>query len=228
MKVEPTTSSAIKQNLNGIKRISKERIFIELHKILDNKNILNINESGNLREIFSMVFPELLYLKRLERLKKIYNYSEINRDILLAVLLIDDQNNHEYFIHKYNVPNKIKDSLEKFNKHLAVLKNDKEFFGKDLKRNVYTFGKSYLISLNLINYAINFKLKFHDFKKNVKEILKTKVPLFPIDGEFLKKKGMTQGQSLGSVLKILEKEWLNNNFKISDDKIQQIIKMNSN
>ena len=56
MKVEPTTSSAIKQNLNGIKRISKERIFIEPFKILDNKNILNINDSGNLREIFSMVF----------------------------------------------------------------------------------------------------------------------------------------------------------------------------
>ena len=60
--VEPTTSNAIKQNLDGIKKISKERILIELMKILDLQNFLKINESGNLKEIFSMIFPEFLYL----------------------------------------------------------------------------------------------------------------------------------------------------------------------
>ena len=59
--VEPTTNNAIKQNLNGIKKISKERILIELLKILDLQNFLKINESSNLREIFSMIFPEFLY-----------------------------------------------------------------------------------------------------------------------------------------------------------------------
>ena len=70
--VEPTTSDAIKQNLDGIQKISKERILIELLKILSLKNFLTINQSSNLREIFSMIFPEFLYLNRLERLKKIY------------------------------------------------------------------------------------------------------------------------------------------------------------
>ena len=51
--VETTTSNAIKQNLDGIKKISKERILIELLKILDLKNFLNINQSSNLKEIFS-------------------------------------------------------------------------------------------------------------------------------------------------------------------------------
>ena len=71
------------------------------------KNFLTINQSRNLREIFSMIFPEFLYLNRLERLKKIYQYSKVNVDILLAVMLIDDKENHEYFIHKYNVSNDI-------------------------------------------------------------------------------------------------------------------------
>ena len=44
-KVEPTTNDAIKQNLNGIKKISKERILVELLKILDLKNFININKS---------------------------------------------------------------------------------------------------------------------------------------------------------------------------------------
>ena len=114
--VESTTSNAIKQNLDGIKKISKERILIELLKILDLQNFLKINESSNLKEIFSMIFPEFLYLKRLDRLKKVYMQSELNRDILLAVLLIDEKDNHEYFLHKYNASNKIIEMLKKFNK----------------------------------------------------------------------------------------------------------------
>ena len=54
--------------------------------------------------------------------------------------------------------------------------------------------------------------------------MKTKVPLFTITGEFLKQKGMKEGQPLGNVLKSLEKEWINNNFKISNEKIEEIIK----
>ena len=39
---------------------------------------------------------------------------------------------------------------------------------------------------------------------------------------------MTEGQSIGNVLKTLEKEWINNNFKISNERIEEIIKVNLN
>ena len=64
-----------------------------LQQVLSLKNFLTINQSSNLREIFLMIFPEFLYLNRLERLKKIYQYSEVNIDILLAVMLIDEKEN---------------------------------------------------------------------------------------------------------------------------------------
>ena len=225
--VEPTTSDAIKQNLDGIQKISKERILIELLKILSLKNFLTINQSSNLREIFSMIFPEFLYLNRLERLKKVYQYSEANIDILLAVMLIDEKDNHEYFIHKYNVSNKIKDNLEKINKNLIRLKNDKEFFEKDLIKNIYLNGKNHLIALNLIHFSKYSKVKLNDFSKTLNKILKIKIPVFPIDGKFLKQKGMQEGLSLGNVLKTLEKEWINNNFKISSERVEEIIRQNS-
>ena len=224
-KVETTTSNAIKQNLDGIKKISKERILIELLKILDLKNFLRINHSSNLKEIFKMIFPEFLYLDRLDRLQKVYKQSELNRDILLGVLLIDEKDNHEYFLHKYNASNKIKNMLEKFSKNLIKLKNDKHFFEKDLIKNVYLDGKNHLIALNLINFSINSKVKEKDFLKIFNKVLKIKVPVFPIDGEYLKQKGMKEGQSLGKVLKILEKDWINNNFKISNERIEEIIKI---
>ena len=70
-KVEATTNNAIKQNLIGIKKISKERILVELFKILNLKSFINLNESTYLKEIFNFIFPEFANLKRLERLKKI-------------------------------------------------------------------------------------------------------------------------------------------------------------
>ncbi len=226
--VEPESSDVIKQNLDGIKKISKERILIELLKILSLKNFLTINHSSNLREIFSMIFPEFLYLERLERFKKVYHYTGVNVDILLAVMLIDEKANHEYFIHKYKVSNKIQESLERFNKNFIKLKFDKEFFEKDLIKNLYLNGKNHLIALNLIYYSINSKVKFDDFSKILNKILKIKIPIFPIDGTLLKRKGMQEGQSIGNVLKSVEKEWLNNNFKISNKRIEEIIKVNSN
>ena len=60
------------------------------------------------------------------------------------------------------------------------------------------------------------------------KILQIKVPIFPINGETLKQKGMKEGQTLGNVLKALEKEWIKNNFKISNERVEQIIKVNLN
>ena len=71
-------------------------------------------------------------------------------------------------------------------------------------------------------------MKINDFTKTLNKILKTTVPIFPIDGETLKQKGMQEGQSLGSVLKTLEKEWIYNNFEISNERVDEIIKVNSN
>ena len=102
------------------------------------------------------------------------------------MLLIDERDNHEYFIHKYNVSNKIKDNLEKIYKNLIRLKNEKEFFEKDLIKNIYFLGKKHLIALNLINFSINAKVKSYDFSKTLNKILKTKVPIFSINGELLK------------------------------------------
>ena len=174
VKVETSTENVIKQNLDGIKKISKERILFELFKILDLKNFLNINDSINLKEIFNLIFPEFLYLNRLAKLKKVNNFSQIQRNIILAVLLIDEEDNHEYFTHKYNVSIKIKESLKKIASDIKNIKKNKDFFEKDLLRNIYINGKDHLVALNLIYFSINPKVKLKDFSYNLKKNIKIK------------------------------------------------------
>jgi len=227
-KVELSTINAIKQNLDGIKKISKERILIELYKILDLKNFTNLNESIHLKEIFSLIFPEFENLKRLERLVKICDYTQVNKELLLAVLLIDEKNNHEYFAHKYNVSNNIKENLHMFAKNLILIKGNKDFFKNDLEKNIYLTGKNHLINLNILNFVINEKIKFKDFSDTLKKILQSKKQKFPIDGKYLMDNGMKQGSQMGKVLKKIEEEWIKNNFKISEDQMKEIIRLNSN
>jgi poly(A) polymerase len=227
-KVETSTSRAIKLNLNGIKKISKERILEELFKILNLKKFINLNEDKYLKEMFSLIFPEFNNFERLDRLKKIYKNLYIEKNIILAVLLIDEKNNHEYFAHKYNIANNIKENLSLLARDLKLSKDNKDFFEKDLEKNIYLKNKDYLINLNTINFVSNIKYKFKDFSEISRRILQSKLHTFPIDGKYLIKNGMKEGLTLGKVLKMIEDEWINNSFKISKDRIKEIIQLNSN
>ena len=227
-KVEASISQTIKLNLNGIKKISKERILIELFKILDLKKFINLNENKYLKEIFSLIFPEFNNFERLDRLKKIYNNLYIEKNILLAVLLIDERDNHEYFAHKYNIANNIKEKLNLLAKDSRISKENKDFFGKNLEKNIYLKNKDYLINLNIINFASNTKYKLKDFSDIMRRILQSKLHTFPIDGKYLIQNGMKEGSVLGKVLKMIEEEWINNSFKISKDRVKEIIQLNSN
>ena len=226
-KVEAATSQTIKLNLNGIKQISKERILQELFKILELKNFINLNKDEYLKEIFSLIFPEFQNLARLDRLKKICNHSQINKNILLAVLLINMKDNHEYFAHKYNISNNIKEHLSLVARDLKLLRENKDFFNKDLERNIYLFNKKHLIELNIINFAINAKYKMREFSETLKKILQSKVHVFPINGKYLIDNGMKEGSVLGKVLKMIEEEWISSQFKISKDRVKEIIELNS-
>ena len=85
-----------------------------------------------------------------------------------------------------------------------------------------------MIALQLISFSMSTKIKTEEFSKTLNRILKTTSPKLHIDGEYLKKNGMKEGESLGKVLNLIEKEWIDNSFKISKNRIIEIIRDNSN
>ncbi len=224
-KTNSATLQAIKLNLDGIKKISKERILSELLKILRTKNFVDLNKNEKLKDIFSLIFPEFKYLMRLDKLNELNNKSKIDKITLLSILLIDDSNNHEYFSHKYNVSNDLKEILNLTAKNFIKIQKNKEFLVRDLKKNIYFFGKSHLKSLNLLYFLAEKKTKINDYLKILKNIKSLNIPKFAFDGNYLKEKGMSEGVLIGKTLKLIEEEWLKNDFRISDKRVLEIIEM---
>ena len=148
--------------------------------------------------------------------------------MLLAILLIDDEDSHEYFGHKYNISNNIKDDLNSLAKNLKLVKENKGFFNTDLEKNIYLNNKNYLINLNILNFVINPTIKLKDFSQILSKILKSKTHKFNIDGKYLIKNGMQQGSQMGKALKDIEEEWIKNNFQITKERVKEIISSYSN
>ena len=224
--VEHSTVQAIKLKLNGIKNLSKERVLSELLKILNLENFFKIVHNKELLEIFILVFPEFKNIQRLKNFEQVKNHLDYTVILLLSILLVDLKGNQEYFSHKYKVSNKIYDNLNLLGEKFKEFKADKEFFKKNLKSNMYHIGVKNLKILFCINLLDKKKFQAKDISF-FKFINKISIPKFPFDGKFLLKKGIQQGKEIGIILKEAENQWAQNNFNLSAEDFELIIKKNT-
>jgi len=215
---DPKIINAIKLNLNGIKNISKERVLNELYKIFNLKNINILLENKDIKNIFLLIFPEF---KHLERLKK-YTFLN-NPELIFSLLLIDEKDNYEYFCHKYKVSNNLKKKLNFIAINYVKFKEEKNFLKKNLKKNIYNYGKENIKILLKFIYFAELKLSAKLFNNLLEEINKIEIPIFPFNGQYLKEHGLTEGKQIGFALMKLEKEWLENNFNLKAKEATSIV-----
>jgi len=212
----------IKQNINGISKLSKERLIDELKKLVISNGFINISEDHFCKELVLIIFPQLKYLDILKKIKKNYKNKIIKKDFifLMSLLIIDETDNAEFFLYKFNLPNKDKSKI-KFLKEMYDKSYNKDFFSKkNLQKIFYFQGKSNLLD------ALDFQL-FRSNKKNSKLIElkkyfeKLEKPNFPIKAKILMEKyNLKESKELGQKLKHLENLWVENNFNISEKEVE--------
>ena len=220
------TVKIIKQNLIGLNQVSKNRQLQELKKIILVENFHKINSDKTSKELFLLIFPEL---KNINRINKLDNLGkEILKDkdfeFILSLLLIDKTEDCDYFIYKYNLSNKEKDKINFLNLIFSEDLNKDYFTKENLTKILFKNGKENLIDI------LDFKILTTKKNKNnlidlKKYFIEFKIPVIPIRAkDLIKQFNLKEGKLLGSILKEIEEQWLNNNFKISNNEIEDIVK----
>ena len=212
----------IKQNINGIVKLSKERLIDELKKLVISNRFVEISEDKVCEEIISLIFPQLKNIDILKKLKKNYKNEILKKDFIffLSLLIIDETDNSEFFLYKYNMSNEAKKRIN-FLKDIYDKSNDKDTFSKNNLQKIFYFqGKSYLLDV------IDFQL-FRSNKKNNKLVElkkyfeKLEKPNFPIKAKIVMEKyNLKEGKELGQKLKYLENLWVENSFNISEKEVE--------
>ena len=204
----------IKQNINGLNKVSNERIFAELKKILSLKNINQIFLDNDLKDIILIIFPQFKYYKRLKKLNNIdkkliksYDYK-----LILTLLILDETNDYDFFCYKYRISKEIKEKFINISKNFKNLKNKKFYSKQSIKKFLYLNNKKYLIDILLFSNFINSNNEKFNLKELLDYISNYKIPKFPISGNDLKKYGYESGEKLGQKLKFLESKWIENDF----------------
>jgi len=211
---DPTIIKAIKKNINGLNKISNERIFDELKKIIKLKNFHSLLSNNISKNIIQNIFPQFKYT---ERLKIINNLDKklkdkFDNDLVLASLIVDQSNNYEYFCHKYKTSNIMKNRFKNISTNIVNLKNKNFYSEKNIRKLIYITDKDHVRDLLLFLMFENKKIKSLDVEKLLYYLNNCKVPKFHISGEDLKTQGYVTGEELGKKLKSLEQEWIENDF----------------
>jgi len=221
----PELIRKIKINIGGISKLSKERLLDELKKITQVETLERLAKNSISLEIIQSIFPELKNINIFSKLNSEKKSILKNLDFifLLSLMIIDEGDNTEYFLYKFNISKKDHKRLKIIDNFYKEKIHSHTFSENNMNRIFYFDGKQAVI--DILNFQI---IKSKKSEKSLIELINhysnKLVPKMPVGADFLMEKfNIPEGKQLGAKLKIIEEEWVKNNFEISDKQINNII-----
>ena len=216
----------IRKNLGGVASLSSERLLDEFKKLVTLDNLQKLFKDQNCLELIQLIFPQFkkidIFKSPNQYIKKFFSKTDFI--FILSLLVIDETDNTDYFLFKFKLSKKDQKRLKFIDNFYKQKINNKFYTEKNLNKLLYFQGRQSVI--DVINFYL-FNSKKVD-KKLIKfiEIFNNKtIPTLPIGAKLLMSKyNLPEGKSLGEKLKKIETIWVDNNFKISEKQIQNIVK----
>jgi len=225
-KHNPEIIKVIKKNLSGISNLSKERLLDELKKYVKSNILTKLSNDKSSLELFEFIFPQLKNIKffskpNLFAKKKL---KEPDFIFLLSLLIIDGTDNADYFMYKFNLSKKDQKRLNVINNFYSEKISNKSFSKNNLNKLFYFHGKQAVI--DVLGYKLFISKNLEKDLVDKLETFKTKdLPIMPVQAnELMEKYNIPAGKTLGNTLKMLEEEWVKNDFELSEIIIDKIIK----
>jgi poly(A) polymerase len=224
-KHNPETLRIIKMNLDGISKLSKERLLDELKKYIKSKVLTKLSNDKPSVELFEFIFPQIKKMKFFSNPNSFAQTKIKESDFifLLSVLIIDGSDNADYFMYQFNISKKDQKRLKLINNFYCQKVTSKSFLENNLNKLFYFNGKQAVI--DILSYRLFVSKKIDKDLINFIQVFKSKVlPSMPVSAETLMiKYNIPEGKILGDKLKMIEMEWVDNNFQLSEKQINKII-----
>ena len=219
------TIKKLKINISGVAKLSKERLLDELRKLIKPHTIEKLSKDQISVELITTIFPELKNIKIFSKLKNHQkdHLKQIDFIVFLSLMVIDETDNLDYFLYRFNFSKNDQNRIKDINSFYKQKINSRTFSENNLNKFFYYNGRQAVI--DILNFRI---IKSKNPEKNLinlVELYKNKIsPTMPINADLIMKKyQIPEGKQLGIKLKMIEDEWVNNNFNISDQKVDHII-----
>ena len=215
----------LKMNIGGVSKLSKERLLDELKKITQLDTLQKLAKDKISLELIQIIFPELKNINIFSKL------SSTKRDIckgvdfifLLSLMIIDETDNTDYFLYKFNISKKDQKRIKIIDNFFKEKIQSNTFTENNMNKIFYYDGKQAVI--DILNFNFIKSKQFDKIFKELIELYKNKsIPTMPIGADVLMTKyKILEGKQLGTKLKMIEEEWVKNNFQISEKQIDSII-----
>ncbi|CAH0551260.1 unnamed protein product [Brassicogethes aeneus] len=209
-KHEEDTLKAICKNISGLERISGERIWTELKKILEGKfagELFNTIIDCKLHTYIGL--PEVCNTNELSLVWKQSQQHKMNAITLLCSVLTTQDD-------VVALNNRLK--LSAFERELAlfiVTHREPKLDPKPLKPYQQLLVKSKSRQSDTKQWILEV-LKYNN-SPHLEEFANWEAPKFPINGVLLKDKGVESGKFMGLVMDKLKQYWAANNFIMDID-----------
>tara|TARA_Y200000002_G_scaffold183875_1_gene151788 strand:- start:1172 stop:2446 length:1275 start_codon:yes stop_codon:yes gene_type:complete len=215
----------LKLNIEGVSKISKERLIDELKKLINLETLERLSKDKISLDLISMIFPGLKNINVFSKLNFIQKEIIRTSDFifLISLMIVDETDNSDYFLYKFNISKKDEKRIKIIDKFYKEKNNIKNFTEKSINEIFYYNGKQAV--LDILNFKIIKLKKIDENLVKLSKIYSNKsVPTMPIGADVLMTKyKIPEGKQLGVKLKLLEEYWVKNNFQISNQQIENII-----
>jgi len=215
---------ACAKNKNGIKKLSGERIKMEIFKILQStypvKTLQIMQDNEILQQITNSIEFDFKKLDLFYAIKKELKFE--GTAIFNLAILLKERNkikeDAKYFKNNWKFSNK------EYAELLFLLENKiSEYKEAEIKNLLFKFkDEKIVINLFILDYILNKEIKkrsIEHLKKATFFIENYKIPELPITGKDLIKIGFKEGKQLGESLKKAKRIFIESDYKLDKEQI---------
>ena len=225
-KVDAASLKACRENQAGIKKLSAERVWSEIKKLLlarDPSRALHIMLTN---EILERILPEANNVDGLDHLLKLEAKEGLKPDPLLRLMSMSAREPLQMAL----LCKRLKMSGAE-TKRLRNWADDSEALSLDLserdrKAILYRSGKQTVLDRVLLRAAgEGDPIKSTYWMSFAELALEWTPPVFPLSGKDLKAAGVEPGPKMGKALQALEALWIRSGFTVDKDKLLIALKL---